>query len=82
MEYDVIQIPVSDGTERDFAIMNSFQVEGKDYIAVSLVEGDEIKDGFYLYRCENLSEGELIVEQIPSQKEYEAAVKAFEALEG
>ena len=57
MEYDVIQIPVSDGTERDFAIMNSFQVEGRDYIAVSLVEGDEIREGVYLYRSEAVSEG-------------------------
>ena len=81
MEYDVIQIPVSDGTERDFAIMNSFQVEGKDYIAVSLVEGDEIREGIYLYRCETISDGELMVEQIQSEKEYEKVVKACEALE-
>ncbi|MGN0424939.1 MAG: DUF1292 domain-containing protein [Acetatifactor sp.] len=81
MEYDVIQIPVSDGTERDFAIMNSFQVDGRDYIAVSLVEGDEIREGIYLYRSETVSEGELIVEQIESAREYETVVKAFEALE-
>ena len=81
MEYDVIQIPVSDGTERDFAIMNSFQVEGKDYIAVSLVERDEIREGIYLCRCETISDGELMVEQIQSEKEYEKVVKAFEALE-
>lgn len=41
-EYEVISIPVSDGTERDFAIMDTFEFEGQGYLAVSLIEGDEI----------------------------------------
>lgn len=81
MEYDVIKIPVSDGTEREFAIMNTFQVEGRDYIAVSLVEGDEIREGVFLYRSQAVSEGELVVEQITSEEEYDEVVKAFEMLE-
>lgn len=81
MEYDVIRIPVSDGTEREFAIMNTFQVEGRDYIAVSLVEGDEIREGVFLYRSQAVSEGELVVEQITSEEEYDEVVKAFEMLE-
>lgn len=81
MEYDVIKIPVSDGTEREFAIMNTFQVEGRDYLAVSLVEGDEIREGVFLYRSENVSEGELVVEQITSEEEYDVVVKAYEILE-
>ena len=28
-EYEVISIPVSDGTERDFAIMDTFEFEGQ-----------------------------------------------------
>ena len=40
-EYEVISIPVSDGTERDFAIMDTFEFEGQGYLAVSLIEGDE-----------------------------------------
>lgn len=81
MEYDVIKIPVSDGTEREFAIMNTFQVEGRDYIAVSLVEGDEIREGVFLYRSQAVSEGELVVEQITSEEEYDEVVKTFEMLE-
>ena len=38
-EYEVISIPVSDGTERDFAIMDTFEFEGQGYLAVSLIEG-------------------------------------------
>ena len=44
-EYEVISIPVSDGTERDFAIMDTFEFEGQGYLAVSLIEGDEIQEG-------------------------------------
>ena len=36
-EYEVISIPVSDGTERDFAIMDTFEFEGQGYLAVSLL---------------------------------------------
>ena len=50
-EYEVIRIPVSDGTEKEFAIMDTFTVEEKHYMAVSLIEEDEIQEGVYLYRC-------------------------------
>lgn len=45
-EYEVISIPVSDGTERDFAIMDTFEFEGQGYLAVSLIEADEIQEAF------------------------------------
>ena len=48
-EYEVISIPISDGTERDFAIMDTFEFEGQGYLAVSLIEGDEIQEGVYIY---------------------------------
>ena len=47
-EYEVISIPISDGTERDFAIMDTFEFEGQGYLAVSLIEGDEIQEGVYV----------------------------------
>ena len=46
-EYEVIRIPVSD---KEFAIMDTFTVEEKHYMAVSLIEEDEIQEGVYLYR--------------------------------
>lgn len=77
-EYEVISIPVSDGTEREFAIMDTFSVEEKSYIAVSLVENDEIKDGIYLYRYTNAEDGDIIVEQITLPSEYKRVVAAYE----
>ena len=46
-EYEVISIPVSDGTEKEFAIMDTFTVEGKSYMAVSLIQEEEIQGGIY-----------------------------------
>ena len=39
-EYEVIRIPVSDGTEKEFAIMDTFTVEEKHYMAVSVPIGE------------------------------------------
>ena len=69
-EYEVISIPVSDGTERDFAIMDTFEFEGQGYLAVSLIEGDEIQEGVYIYRYHNAEDGDVVVEQITLPAEY------------
>lgn len=79
-EYDVISIPISDGSERDFAIMETFQVEGKNYVAVSLIDGDEIQEGVYLYRYKNAEDGDMIVEKITLPSEYKRVVRAYEKM--
>ena len=79
-EYEVIMIPVSDGSEKEFAIMNRFTAEEKEYVAVSLIEEDCIKEGVYIYRCHDAEDGDLIVETIVAPEEYERAVKAYESL--
>lgn len=79
-EYEVISIPVSDGTEKDFAIMDTFETDGKKYVAVSLIVEDEIQEGVYIYRYENAEDGDMIVEQITTPAEYKRAVKAYEKL--
>lgn len=77
-EYEVISIPVSDGTEREFAIIDTFEVRRKQYMAVSLVEDEEIKEGVYLYRYHQAADGDVIVEEIGDPEEYNKAVAAYE----
>lgn len=77
-EYEVISIPVSDGTEREFAIMDTFELRRKKYMAVSLVEDDEIKEGVYIYRYYNAEDGDVVVEEIAEPEEYQKAVAAYE----
>ena len=77
-EYEVISMEVSDGTEREFAIIDTFEVRRKTYMAVSLIEDDEIQDGVYIYRYYNAEDGDVIVEEIADSEEYNKAVKAYE----
>ncbi|MDD6400663.1 MAG: DUF1292 domain-containing protein [Lachnospiraceae bacterium] len=77
-EYDVISITVSDGTEREFAIVDSFILDDKNYIVVSLIEGDTIVEGEYIYRTTEEEEGSINVEQITLPSEYKKVVKFYE----
>lgn len=72
MEYEVISIPVSDGTEKEFAIIDKFEYKSNKYMAVSLVEGDEIKEGIYIYGYTDAEGDDINVEMITDAKEYEA----------
>ena len=78
-EYEVISIPVSDGTEKEFVIMDTFTVEGKSYMAVSLIQEDEIQEGVYLYRYRDAEDGDIVVEQITEPAEYERVSRTYEA---
>lgn len=79
-EYEVVSIPISDGTERDFAIMDTFEVEGQNYMAVSLIEEDEIQEGVYIYRYQNAEDGDVIVEKITAPAEYKKVSKFYECM--
>ena len=79
-EYEVIRIPVSDGTEKEFAIMDTFTVEEKHYMAVSLIAEDVILDGGYLYRYRVAVDVDFFVEQFTYPAEYMSVSSAFEAL--
>ena len=76
-EYEVIRIPVSDGTEKEFAIMDT--VEEKHYMAVSLIAEDEIQEGVYLYRYRDAEDGDIVVEQITEPAEYKRVSRTYEA---
>ena len=78
-EYEVISIPVSDGTEKEFAIMDTFTVETKSYMAVSLIQEDEIQEGVYLYRYRDAEDGDIVVEQITEPAEYKRVSRTYEA---
>ena len=79
-EYEVVSIPISDGTERDFAIMDTFEVEGQNYMAVSLIEEDEIQEGVYIYRYHNAEDGDVVVEHITLPAEYKKVTKFYEQM--
>lgn len=79
-EFEVVNITVSDGTQKEFAIIKTFSVDEADYMAVALVEGDEInEDGIYIYAYENDENGEMDIFPIEDMEEYEKVVAAYES---
>ena len=77
-EYEVVSMPISDGTEREFAIIDTFEVRHKQYMALSLIEDDEIKEGIYIYRYYNAEDGDVVIEEIAEPDEYNKAVAAYQ----
>ena len=55
--------------------MDTFEFEGQGYLAVSLIEGDEIQEGVYIYRYHNAEDGDVVVEQITLPAEYKKGDK-------
>ena len=51
-EYETVMIPLSNGKEQEFAIMEEFDLDDKHYIVVSPVMNDEIQEGFYIRKME------------------------------
>ena len=65
--------------KKEFAIMDTFTVEGKSYMAVSLIQEDEIQEGVYLYRYRDAEDGDIVVEQITEPAEYKRVSRTYEA---
>ncbi len=78
-EYDTVMITVSNGKEMEFAIIEEFDFEKQHYIVVSPVEGNEVKEGLYIYRA-NVQGEELEVFRIEDVEEFEKVSVYYEAL--
>lgn len=77
--YDTVMITVSDGKEKEFAIMDEFDLDDKHYIVVSAVEENEIQEGLYIYRAVESGE-ELEVLRIEDEVEFVKVSAFYESL--
>ena len=75
--YDTVMIPLSNGQEQEFAIMDEFTFENKHYIAVSVVLNDEIQEGLYIYRATPVGE-QLDISRIEDVEEFEKVTAYYE----
>lgn len=76
-EYETVMIPLSNGKEQEFAIMEEFDLDEKHYIVVSPVMNDEIQEGFYIYRSVAIGE-ELEISRIEDEAEFARVTEYFE----
>ncbi len=77
--YDTVMITVSDGSEKEFAIMEEFDFEEKHYIVVSPVENDQVQGGLYIYKAV-ISGEEMEVLRIEDAEEFEKVSAYYEAM--
>ncbi len=77
--YDTVMITVSDGSEKEFAIMDEFDLDGKHYIVVSLVEDNQVQEALYIYGAVE-SGDELEVSRIEDEEEFSKVTAYYEAL--
>lgn len=78
-EYDVIGIPLEDGTELNCIVIDIFDVEGENYIA--LIPEGEIEDGeLILFKYQELSEEEVELTEIEDDEEFAKVSETFSKL--
>lgn len=82
-EYETVVLVLDDGTEEEFAILDSFEVEGKAYVLLGLIKGDAISDDpdDMLFMIDDTddscADSEIILSVIESDEEYEKVVDAY-----
>lgn len=77
--YDTVMITVSNGAEKEFAIMEEFDFEGKHYIVVSPVENNQVQEGLYIYGAV-VSGEEMEISRIEDAEEFEKVSAYYEAM--
>ena len=76
-EYVTFSVTTSNGTEAEMAVVDEFEFEHKNYVAVAQIKEDTInEDELYIYRVKETEDG-FEVEKIKSSVEYQRIAKAY-----
>jgi len=78
-DHDYITLSLDDGTELDCVVLDIFTVDGKDYIALQPIEGDE-EDNVFLYRFIDHEGEDPELLNIEDDDEFDAVADAFEQM--
>jgi len=80
-DYETLVIPMEDGEDKECAILEVFECNGKQYIAVAPIENDELGEDTYVYNY--MEDGdEIELTNIEDDDEFEMVAKAFDELMG
>lgn len=83
MEYEVVILELDDGTEAEFAILESFEAAGSKYVLLGMVKGDVVTDDeedmlFMRDETDDTCENEeIILTMIETDEEYERVVDTY-----
>ena len=76
-EEDIITLEFDDDSAVDCYIMGTFEVGGKEYIALAPEDGT---DDVYIYGYKQIGEDEFELLDIESEEEFDAAAAEFDAI--
>ncbi|MDF2822293.1 MAG: hypothetical protein K0R15_2741 [Clostridiales bacterium] len=81
-EHDTITLTLDDGTVVECAVLSVFPAGDYDYVALLPItnDGEAESDEVFLYRYAELEDGEVELENIENDEEYEIVAEAFDAL--
>lgn len=81
MELETILLPNEDGTEQEYAILDTFNFEERQYMVICEVDGDTVDDEnaeLLRYRVEN---EEIILDSIEDDDEFNRAVAFYATMD-
>ena len=76
-EEDIITLEFDDDTAVDCYVMGTFELSGKEYIALAPEDGT---DDVYIYGYKQISDDEFEINEIESEEEFDAAAAEFDAI--
>ena len=76
MELETMVLTFDNDEEVECGILGVFEVEGNEYIAL-LPEGD---DAVLLYKYSETEDGDVVLDEIESDEEFDKVSEAFDAL--
>jgi len=74
-QYVTFETVTSTGDTVEMAVVFEFEFEKNYYVAASLIEDDEIKEGVFLYKVRDSEE--FAVEKLRNKYEYDKVSKAY-----
>lgn len=77
VEEDIITLEFDDDTAVDCYVLGTFELEGKEYIALEPQDGT---DDVYIYGYKQLGEEEFEIVEIEDEAEFDKAAAEFDAI--
>lgn len=79
MEVETVFIPMEDGSEMECAILDQFELDGKQYMIVASVDNDELSDEDYVYSYTEDEDG-LLISSIDDDEEFQRVADYYDQL--
>ena len=77
VEVETITLPLEDGTDQEFVILDEFEAEGNKYIVVATIaEDDTIGEDNYIYGYREDGD-DIIIDYIEDDDEYDRVAEAY-----